>query len=242
MLRSAIASVVVIGFASVASAAINYGNFLGTTVDYLNVTENSTTDSGALFGTPTLAGDSLVFNPVSFGASSINGAAPDLTDGTLTAAIVAKPGNFISKISISESGDYTVFGNGTAATKVTVSAPVFINILEVNGSPITPTILSGSLTMSPSSSFALPGNVVGGIWTGSGTFDLDAHLAANSISGSATKILLSLDNALLAQSEAGTVAFIKKKSFGGTSLTIVPEPATLGLLAGGAMLALRRRA
>ena len=241
MIRSIIASTVVVGVASLASAAINYGNFSGITVDYFNVTENSTTDPGALFGTPTLAGNGLVFNPVSFGASSINGASPDITDGTLTATIVAKPGNFISQISIEESGDYTLFGNGTAATSVVVAAPVFFQIIEVNNAPITPTTLSGTLTMSPSGTFSLPGSVVGGIWTGSGVFDLDAHLAGLGIDGSATKVILSLDNALVAQSEVGTVAFIKKKTFGGTSLTIVPEPTTLGLLAGTLLLASRRR-
>ena len=67
---SFIALAVVIGWGCRLSAApINYGNFNGTNVMYLGVTEDSSTDPTPLFGPPTVTNDSLSFNPVSFGAT-----------------------------------------------------------------------------------------------------------------------------------------------------------------------------
>jgi hypothetical protein len=58
-----------------------------------------------------------------------------------------------------------------------------------------------------------------------------------------TKLSVDLDNALYAQSDAGTIAFIDKKDFGGLSVTVnVPEPATLcmAVMLGLGMVAWRK--
>lgn len=246
-MRPIIAFVVASSFAASAFAApIVYGNYSGTSVHFLNVTEDSTTDPLPLFGAPTLAGDSLVFNPASFGANAtpLNGYI-DITDGTLTTAIVAKPGQSIQQIAVSEAGDYTLAGQGPAA--VTVAAILFAQIVEVDGSPIVPLNVNGLMTFTPTGNpatpngdYALPGNAgVGVIWTGNAILNIAAALASANIEGDATKVLFSMDNQLLAIGSEGSVAFIKKKA-GGVTIT-VPEPATLSLLAGAGLLALARR-
>jgi hypothetical protein len=225
------------------SAPINYGNKVGTNIIYQNVTEDSSTDATPLYGNPAVAGDSLVFNPVSFGASSSNGGAPDITDGTLTTTIVAKPNQSIVAVNLAEKGDYTLAGTGTAVTSASVSAPYFIRVIEVDGVSINPISTSGNLAMSPSGgTYDLPSDPgVGVLWTGSASVNINALLAANNISGKATKVTLSMDNVLTSFSQQGTVSFIKKKEVDGTTVTIiVPEPATLGVLGGVALMALRR--
>ena len=57
-----------------------------------------------------------------------------------------------------------------------------------------------------------------------------------------TRIHVVVDNDLIAISGAGGVAFIEKKVFGsGVSITIVPTPGSMALLAAGSVLAFRRR-
>jgi hypothetical protein len=235
-----------IGFPAVAQAApVAYGDFAGTNVTYKSVTEDSTTDPTPLYGTPAVSGDALSFSPVSFGAFSSNGSIPDLTDGTLAMAVEANSGKVLHALTFSESGDYTLAGPGGPNTKVTLSAPYFVSIIEVNNAPTPggPLNINGNFSFTPQAAFALPtdaGNSV--IWSGSAFINLDAALLANNIAGSATKILFSFDNALFAQSEPGTVAFIKKKALDGLSITVViPEPASLSLLAGLSLLTRRRR-
>jgi hypothetical protein len=67
------------------AASINYGNFSAISVDFLDVTEaaNSIGDSAPLFGAPTVAGDSLDFDPVGFSASATGASGVDITDGNL---------------------------------------------------------------------------------------------------------------------------------------------------------------
>lgn len=56
------------------------------------------------------------------------------------------------------------------------------------------------------------------------------------------RIHVVVDNDLIAISGAGGVAFIEKKVFGsGVSITIVPTPGSMALVAAGGLLAFRRR-
>ena len=85
-------------FASAAgAAAIDYGDYVGIDVKYLQVTEDSGTDATPLFGTPNLAGNTLDFNPPSFNSSSSGAGGVDITDGTLTFMVEAKPNNLIDQ-------------------------------------------------------------------------------------------------------------------------------------------------
>src|SRR5688572_21908548 len=128
----------IIGLAAVsastpsASAQIYYGNYAGSTVVYQNVTESSGTDSIPQFGAPTVLVDTLDFNPVGFDAFSSGGGAPDITDGQLNFTIKANSGYIIPFVNFSERGDFTLAGTGTALTYASVSATVFIDILEVD--------------------------------------------------------------------------------------------------------------
>ena len=209
--------------APAAAVPINHGNFVGITVKYLQVIEDSLTDTTPLFGAPTLSGETLNFNPVGFGASSTGGLAPDITDGNLTFTVEAKPNRFIDQLLFSEAGDYTIFGSGTIATAATVSAPVFIDIVEVDGISINPISLQLQMTFSPSGgTYDLINDPGFGVtWNGSLGVDLtQALIDANEpfVSG-VTKVDVDLDNILTAISEPGSSATIGKKDVKGFSVT-----------------------
>lgn len=229
---------------SALATPINYGNFNGVTVDWLQVTEDSATDPTPLFGTPTITGDSLNFNPVSFGSTASNGSA-DITDGTLTSMIVARPGYTIPAIQFVENGDYTLAGTGGVGTSASVNLAVFVWVTEVNGAAITPVSFNVSGTFNPSSgTFDLfnDGPTFGiRTWNGGAYADIDAFLASQSISGSATKVTVTIDNSLVTTSQPGTLAFIKKKQIGGVAITVVPTPGAAALMGLGALVATRRR-
>jgi hypothetical protein len=215
---------------------INYGDFMGSTVTYKMVTEDSATDPTPLFGAPLVSGDTLDFTPVGFGASSAGGGA-DMTDGQLSFMVQAKPGQSIQNILIKEFGDTTLAGvvplNSTT-TSTFVRMPVFIDIVEVNGVGINPIKLSASsippivATFNPSNGDFYLGIDGGGgplyhtTWTGQLFVNLDA------IQKGITKINVNLDNVLIAVSQVGTSALIAKKDFF-TVTTNIPEPTSFGL-------------
>lgn len=228
---------------------IDYGDFTGTNVTFLQVTEDSATDPTPLWGAPTVSGNGIIFNPTAAFAATASGGSSDLTDGKLNTTLASNnPGvDSIHNILISERGDYTLAGSGTSATSASVSAPVFLTLTEVNGVPISPVALfSGNVAFSPSAgSYNLVSNPGSGqIWTGSLLIDVDALLPGLGINGHATKIQYVMDNTLLAFSQAGTISFIEKKNGFVTLQTNVPEPSTLVLaLIGSLALAwqIRRR-
>ncbi|MEX0641736.1 MAG: PEP-CTERM sorting domain-containing protein [Pirellulales bacterium] len=163
------------------AAAINYGDFMGTSVNYLMVQEDATTmgDAPPLFGKPTinefpypalpcttaactLPGNTLDFNPVGFAASAAGTGASgvDVTDGNLAFMVVAKPGQAIKNIKIVEQGDTTLTGIvplNSMATATFAKMPVFIDIVQVDGVGITPINLSAISTPSIISTFSPSG-------------------------------------------------------------------------------------
>ena len=220
------------------AASINYGDFAGGSVMYLDVTESSATDPVPLFGEPNLAANSLVFDPINFESFSLPGSA-DITDGQLDTTLMAigQDGE-IDSVWISEQGDYTLTGFGDASARVALRA--FVRIDEVDGvgvsglSAILPVIYESSadgITFSADDGvFSLADGDLGGFWRARAHFDVDAFLEANQIDGSATKVHLTFDNTLVTLADDSSIALIEKKEFIiDTEASAVPEPATAGL-------------
>jgi len=243
----ALAAAVLASVDSSRAAPINYGDFNGSTVQYLQVTEDSSTDATPLYGTPNLSGDSLSFNPVSFGAAASGAGGVDITDGTLKTTIMTTGTKRIHKVNFVESGDYTLVGSGTTATAASIGAHFFLQVVELDGVGVTPIDINGGLSVTPNGgSYDLVNNPgISKLWNGSISLDIDTELANQSIVGQATKILLTLDNSLQASSQVGTTASIHKKVAEGTTVSVdtnVPEPAALSaMVLGAGFLAARRR-
>ncbi|MCA9236872.1 MAG: PEP-CTERM sorting domain-containing protein [Planctomycetales bacterium] len=251
MIRFSIAAIALIAVTVAGRAAtaapIQYGDFDGTTVMYLDVQEESSTDPGlGLFGAPTISGDALDFNPQAFAASS-SGLDSDVTDSNLQFMIKAKPGQGIATVFFAEAGDTTLTGLAGEA-ETTVGTSVFVDIVEVDGLPVSFSVPAGTMTFTPKDDFLLSVDGSGTkVWNGSLFLDLGPFAAANGIKGAITKINVSLDNTLSAASVAGTSAFIQKKDADALVITvetetIVPEPATIvSALIGLGLLGVARR-
>lgn len=224
------------------ASTINYGDFAGTTVTYEQVTETALSpgDTVPLFGAPTISGDTLDFNPDNFVASASGAGGTDQTDGKLDFGINAISGSYIPEITLSEAGDYTLGGFANDAF-ASVTATIFVDVFEVDGAPID--TISGifSMTFTPSDGdFQLsspidnPGGSpgIGGSWSGSVSANINQILIDNSVGyvNGATKVGVVVDNTLLALSQEGTTAEIRKKDFKGFSITVIPEPATSGMM------------
>lgn len=239
-----------LGIADLQAAPISYvGPFVGNTVIYDNVREaaNSAGDVAPLFGPPNVSGDSLDFDPVGFGASTIGGGA-DITDGNLAFVVMAKPGNAIQNIKIQEFGDTTLTGLGDDTTFSAVRMHGILKISEVDFVGINTISMPISITnFGPSGGdYGLATDAGGGPlfstgWSGSTLVDLTtanpvvaAALAARNIVPTlgVTRISVNFDNTLVAISQAGTSALIAKKDTNGVIITTnIPEPTTclLGL-------------
>ena len=222
-----------------------YDPLEGDTVRFTDISESSDTDSLPLFGAPTIVGDSLGFGLPLFSSSSANWTS-DETSGTLATLIEALPGNYIDQISLDESGDFSIFAFGTAATFASISSRVTLDILEIDGSaPTSPVTVAGDMVFTSDGEWNLAddGMLFGKSWSGSLELDVSAAVADSGYSGHATKVAFEMENVLNTDSEPGTSALIAKKVFGGVSVTtsLVPEPATLTLLAIAAALLLVRR-
>lgn len=214
------------------SQAALYGNFGGSTVDFLNVR-----DQNGLFGAPTVSVDSLDFSPNTFEAICPGTGCPPSplqVDDTLTLTIDAKTGSFLDDILLTEAGDTALssFLNAFAATSV--SATVFVDIFEINGVAVNN--INGNAQMVFSQSQFDTTQFTGTrIWTGSLLIDLDQIIANAGGQGRATLVEINLNNTLVAFAQSGASARIEKKDIDGLAITIVPEPTTalmmgLGLL------------
>jgi hypothetical protein len=222
MRKAALVSLVVLAIAVPALAQVNHGDFLGTGVDFLQVTETTQTagDPAVLWGAPALAGggDQLLFFPPDFTSTCAAGTS-DATNSTLTTTIVAQPGGSIDEITLVETGDVTLtkfpaFGDDT--TNATASLSGSVEVTEVNGVPIASVLIFFSGTIAPKATFELPGDFGASLWSGSMSVDVATPVP------NATKAILTLNNNLDSNCGAGaTSAKIQKKTVSGPSVAIM---------------------
>ena len=243
----ALVSLAMLVVGQAAFATINYGNVVGTNVTFGNVSETSTFgDPEPLFGAPTGSGNSLLFSPTNFTATTLGAGGLDQTGALLQTVITATPLYTIDTLNFTEFGDATLLGVASAGTGVFASLAGFVRVLEVNGLPITPVTIgfnagglqNGSFTPGTLGTTGLDRNTNPGttLWSGTLSIDIAAALAANSIVGKATKVELALDNDLYAYTEfASNSAKIQKKAVTGPTIIIdiIPEPGTAALLCVG---------
>ncbi len=246
-MRSLAACGVIGLLASPALADINYGDFSGNDFDFLSVTEDSTSgDPLPLFGSPTVSGNSLDFNPT-FSANAEGAGGLDIVEGQLNFTVEAHDGASIDMLEFAEAGDYTLVDPGmigTVATAASVSAAFFIEVLEVDGVSISGVNANFNMTFSPShGTFNVvdDGTALTMIWSGELNVDIQQMLADEGIFGDATMVSVALNNTLVASSEDGTIALIAKKDFDGLSVDVVPAPGAIALLAIAGMVPRRRR-
>lgn len=239
-LFSASAAALALAFlAPVAQAAsISYGNFgpVAPGISFLNVTESSGTDPVPLYGAPDPYVTGMDFDPTSFVASAAGGGA-DITDGQLNFTVMGQKNGLnvvaIGGISLSEGGDYTLVGTGSAASQVLAGAIIAVKVTEIDGSPVAPFNLA---SVNGSVGYNLPAN--GGVvkpWSlGPLSIDLGLELASMKIpfQVGVTKAEVVINNSLIAISEPGSVAFIAKKDFVidiVPKVGLFPEPGALAL-------------
>jgi hypothetical protein len=227
-------SLIAMLFAPAAMATTIHGDYNGTDVDFLGVQETSTFDDpepACCFGAPIVIGNQLLFFPSNFSASAAGADGIDQTGAQLQATIMATGAlHTIDTIILDEFGDALLTGSGTGATGTFASLAGFVTVLEVDGLPIAPVTIGFTGTFTPSDLLGLPGDQGTTLWSGNAVIDV-ASVVPN-----ATKVLLSMDNNLVASSEAGTTALIQKKVVSGPSIIItvpVPEPNTAILLCMG---------
>lgn len=230
----------IVGFAVTASVsnAAPYGDFSSPTgtVSFLNVA-----DLHGLFGAPTVSGNSLDFSPNSFEADCALGAAcpptPHTVADTLVLDIDAAAGNYIETINLSEAGDTTLSSFLSAYAATTVVGDVFVDVLEIDGTPVNGLNGNAQMVFSNGGQYATtdPGGTGTRIWTGFLSIDVGSVITGAGGSGQATLVRISLANTLTAFADSGASARIEKKDIDGLAITVVPEPGTALLMGLGLM-------
>ena len=202
---------------------------LGEVISYTN-------GAAAVYGSPSVEGDTLLFNPTAFSSRCSGSQGVDMIDGLMRVWIASSEN--IEKVTVNEGGAWFFFGPGTAATQAYVGAlGAELVITEVNG--VAPTgglsMIPGTMTFTPSSAnvgsrtFKATEPVDSAGWQGTMTFDdVDAALVGTPYQGQrVTGAMLVFDNVLATTSETGTVAFIDKKW---VAITTTPEPEAFVIL------------
>lgn len=210
----------VFSIASTQSAsAVLWTNSAGSTP--LFSWSNGGSDNG-LFGDPVVVGTQFIFSPVNFRAISSNGVAQTTADRLFVTIDIA-PGNSLVAVNFSELGDYSILGTGT------VQAAGFLFVTDLT---------SGNV-----SSDVMTTNPVFPLSTTTSAFGLWSGVMSVPLPNGATRVTIIINNILQAISGANSTAYIEKKNAGLVLDIIVPEPASLSMLAfGGLLLGRRRRA
>jgi hypothetical protein len=231
--------------ATPSSATQIYADYSGTNFDFTGIQETSTFgDPEPLFGAPTGSGNQLLFFPTNFSASA-GGGGFDQTGSQLQLMVAgASPTDTISAFQLTEAGDTSLAGAGTAATGTFVGIGGTITVLkDINGVlPVAQIITfdDTDVVYAPTNTFNLVSNPGTTGWSAMLYVDIAA------IVPDATKIAIGFDNNLFAFSEGTTASSIQKKAVSGPTIVVevLPEPGTAILMLTGLMgltIAGRRR-
>jgi len=219
-----------------AHAAVLWTNPSGSTTNYdysEGNTDNQLFVPAGNVNQPIATPNGIVFFPTNFKAASSNGNANQISD-TLRFKLTVKPGKNLVGFAVEERGDYSIQGSGGAHTGV----KAYGELLLVN--LVTGAVLTSTLTAVPPTPVALTQGI--GITSGQGEWIAQQTIVP--IPAGWTQVQVILNNILQTSTDANTNAFIEKK-FVGPPVEfsfIIPEPASIGLLVGAAMLLMRRRA
>jgi hypothetical protein len=213
-----------------ASAQTSLGSFTGDTVVYDDVAE----DSGGLFGTPTISGDTLDFSSglsASFEAESSGGGSESIV-GRITAEIGALNDARLTQLDVEASGSITFIfaGGATADTDVTAVIRLEVEVLEAGGVLLpVPVALAPAEQTFASATFDDDGEVTGMAWGDILQYDLEASAAGVGITQPVSRVAVQIDTTLTADSNSATLSKIDLRGFDTLTLTI-PEPGMTALL------------
>lgn len=229
-----------------AGATFVHGNFAGTNVDFIGVQETTQTagDPEPLFGTPTVVGNIMTFDPPAFNAAT-SGGGSDSDHATLQMDIIASGSlDTITAINITEVGDAMLVGGSGTGVLLGMSGTIRINATTAGA--IAPITVGWIGTFDTGSFFDAVTNPGTTIWTGTALIDVTQILLDNSITDLATDVTISYNDNIQAFSEAVGIssATVQKKAVDGPAVTIevVPEPGTAALLGLGLLgLGIRSR-
>lgn len=201
-------------------------------------------DAVSLFGAPSVVGDSIIFDPTTFSASSTGEDGLVLTNATINIMIEAQDGYNLDTASLTEAGDYIMWGMGGDFATSSVSVGGQLRVRDAANTLLATDSIAASepfdkynpaFCMSPNNWTATAGiDLSGGDWDG------------------VNSIVLKVENLLAAYTEPSSfpgpegplLAFIEKKEVGvsiGTS--VIPVPAAFWLFGSGmlGMIAIARR-
>ncbi len=196
---------------------------------YSAIVETSITDTPPLYGAPTAGtGNELVFPMPGFSASASNSAS-DIDAGAMEFTFDADPGKFIDTISLSESGAFSILGDASVTAAGTLTVRYFddnTQQIETLADPIL-------MTTDPLGGFPVdaPG---AGTWQGSALIDLTA------LGIQTSQVFVALDNSLIASAGPEGSATISKDELT-VNTTVIPEPASVALMAMGLVMVARKR-
>lgn len=183
-----------------------------------------TYDDSTLFGTGTVVGNAIFFNPTNFLAESNDGAGIATSTDTLNLNVVSQSGFLMSQYGLLETGDYRL--NGAPGAQVDASA--FLSVTSgITNCGLFACTMNNTFTAGP---LADTGGALQ-TWQLSGLLDIGMMGPW----GSDTDVTLQLQNNLLAESVAsGDIAFIQKKQGQiGIAINPVPVPAAVWLFLTG---------
>jgi len=181
----------------------------------------------SIFGTPSIVGDKIIFDPTTFSANSLNGQGVVTTNATVNITVDVMQGYAFDSMSLSEAGDYFLWGDNSA---VSVGGQ-----LRVRDDADTLLVTDSITASGPFDIFNTPFDLTPHNWDAAASVSL-AGAEWNGV----TQVVMKIENILSAYTQNGDSgplqAFIEKKEVGvevDIVTTVVPIPAAVWLFGSG---------